>query len=54
MLTLLRRKGSNSSSSRTSGQPTSTTKAFQLRVNAVLIAPPANAEIKDFPEKKRG
>ena len=29
-------------------------KAFQLRVNALLVAPPANAEIKDFPEKKRG
>jgi len=27
---------------------------FQLRVNALLIAPPATAEIKDFPEKKRG
>jgi hypothetical protein len=29
-------------------------KAFQLRVNALLVAPPATAEIKDFPEKKRG
>jgi hypothetical protein len=28
-------------------------KAFQLRVNALLVAPPATAEIKDFPEKKR-
>jgi hypothetical protein len=29
-------------------------KAFQLRVNALLVPPPAIAEIKDFPEKKRG
>jgi hypothetical protein len=29
-------------------------KVFQLRVNALLVAPPAVAEIKDFPEKKRG
>ena len=29
-------------------------KAFQLRVSALLVAPPAIAEIKDFPEKNRG
>jgi hypothetical protein len=28
-------------------------KAFQLRVNTLLVTPPATAEIKDFPEKKR-
>ena len=28
-------------------------KAFQLRVNSLLVAPPGIAEIKDFPEKRR-
>jgi hypothetical protein len=29
-------------------------KAFQRRVNAVLVTPPGTADIKDFPEKKSG